>query len=127
MIRFNFGGVSGTVASESALRSARTLLSWIRAPPPAPWPDGGPESLISSSCGLIQFYQTKIKIALLWTKSYCRTDNVIILLNQINWGSQNIGHEFINVADTNSTNAATATMTMMNNNNSNHDDNNNNK
>ncbi|GFO43647.1 hypothetical protein PoB_007015200 [Plakobranchus ocellatus] len=38
-------GVGGTVASESALRSAGTLLSRVRAPPPAPWPDGGPESL----------------------------------------------------------------------------------
>ncbi|GFO02084.1 hypothetical protein PoB_002858900 [Plakobranchus ocellatus] len=37
-------GVGGTVASESALRSAGTLLSRVRAPPPAPWPDGGPEA-----------------------------------------------------------------------------------
>ncbi|GFO33863.1 hypothetical protein PoB_006036800 [Plakobranchus ocellatus] len=29
----------------SALRSARTLLSSVRVSPPAPWPDGGPESL----------------------------------------------------------------------------------
>ncbi|GFO42410.1 hypothetical protein PoB_006891500 [Plakobranchus ocellatus] len=46
------GGVSGTVASESALRSAGTLLSRVRAPPPAPWPDGGSESLRSPCCGL---------------------------------------------------------------------------
>ncbi|GFO49101.1 hypothetical protein PoB_007560600 [Plakobranchus ocellatus] len=46
------GGVGGTVASESTLRSAGTLLSWVRAPPPAPWPDGGPESLRSPCCGL---------------------------------------------------------------------------
>ncbi|GFO14956.1 hypothetical protein PoB_004146100 [Plakobranchus ocellatus] len=46
------GGVGGTVASESALRSAGTLLSRVRAPPPAPWPDGGPE---------------KPEITLLWT------------------------------------------------------------
>ncbi|GFN97836.1 hypothetical protein PoB_002434200 [Plakobranchus ocellatus] len=39
--------IGGTVASESALRSAGTLLSWVRASPPAPWPDGGPESLRS--------------------------------------------------------------------------------
>ncbi|GFO44625.1 hypothetical protein PoB_007113000 [Plakobranchus ocellatus] len=45
-------GVGGTVASESALRSAGTLLSRIRAPPPAPWPYGGPESLRSPCCGL---------------------------------------------------------------------------
>ncbi|GFO40001.1 hypothetical protein PoB_006650600 [Plakobranchus ocellatus] len=46
------GGVGGTVASESALRSAGTLLSRVRAPPPVPWPDGGPESLRSPCCGL---------------------------------------------------------------------------
>ncbi|GFN95789.1 cnpolydom [Plakobranchus ocellatus] len=45
------GGV-GTVASESALRSAGTYLSRVRAPSPAPWPDGGPESLRASYCGL---------------------------------------------------------------------------
>ncbi|GFO21468.1 hypothetical protein PoB_004797300 [Plakobranchus ocellatus] len=37
----------GTVDSGSTLRSAGTLLSQIRAPPPAPWPNGGPESLKS--------------------------------------------------------------------------------
>ncbi|GFO18614.1 hypothetical protein PoB_004511900 [Plakobranchus ocellatus] len=42
--------VGGTVASESALRSTGTLLSRVRAQPPAPWPDGGPESL-KSPCG----------------------------------------------------------------------------
>ncbi|GFO38112.1 hypothetical protein PoB_006461700 [Plakobranchus ocellatus] len=46
------GGVGGTVASESALRSAGTILSRVRTPPPAPWPDGGPESLRSPCCGL---------------------------------------------------------------------------
>ncbi|GFO08010.1 hypothetical protein PoB_003451500 [Plakobranchus ocellatus] len=53
-------GVGGTVASESALRSAGTLLSRVRAPPSAPWPDGGPESLRSPCCwaGYIQ-NQTK--------------------------------------------------------------------
>ncbi|GFN78836.1 hypothetical protein PoB_000534200 [Plakobranchus ocellatus] len=44
--------VGGTVDSESALRSAGTLLSRVRAMPPAPWPDGGPESLRSPCCGL---------------------------------------------------------------------------
>ncbi|GFO42690.1 hypothetical protein PoB_006919500 [Plakobranchus ocellatus] len=29
------GGVGGTVARKSALRSARTILLWVRAPPPA--------------------------------------------------------------------------------------------
>ncbi|GFN77709.1 hypothetical protein PoB_000421500 [Plakobranchus ocellatus] len=46
------GGVGSTVACESALRSAGTLLSRVRAPLPAPWPDGGPESLRSPCCGL---------------------------------------------------------------------------
>ncbi|GFO41820.1 hypothetical protein PoB_006832500 [Plakobranchus ocellatus] len=45
-------GVGGTVASESALRSAGILLSRVRAPLPAPWPDGGPGSLRSPCCGL---------------------------------------------------------------------------
>ncbi|GFN90903.1 nuak family snf1-like kinase 1 [Plakobranchus ocellatus] len=38
-------GIDDTVASESALRSAGTLLSRVRAPPPAPRPEGGPENL----------------------------------------------------------------------------------
>ncbi|GFO20746.1 hypothetical protein PoB_004725100 [Plakobranchus ocellatus] len=37
-------GVGGTVACESALRSAGTLLSRVRAPSSAPRPDGVPES-----------------------------------------------------------------------------------
>ncbi|GFN96225.1 hypothetical protein PoB_002273100 [Plakobranchus ocellatus] len=37
-----FGSVSGIVDSKSALRSARALLSRVRAPPATPWPDGGP-------------------------------------------------------------------------------------
>ncbi|GFN91732.1 hypothetical protein PoB_001823800 [Plakobranchus ocellatus] len=45
-------GVGGTVVSKFALRSALTLLSRVRTPPPAPWPDGGPESLRSPCCGL---------------------------------------------------------------------------
>ncbi|GFN92156.1 hypothetical protein PoB_001866200 [Plakobranchus ocellatus] len=45
-------GVVGTVASESAQRSAGTLLSQLRAPPPAPWPNEGPESLRSPCCAL---------------------------------------------------------------------------
>ncbi|GFO33904.1 hypothetical protein PoB_006040900 [Plakobranchus ocellatus] len=47
-----YRGVGGKVASESALRSAGTLQSRVRAPPPAPWPDGGPESPRSPCCGL---------------------------------------------------------------------------
>ncbi|GFO20303.1 hypothetical protein PoB_004680800 [Plakobranchus ocellatus] len=38
-------GLDGTADSESALRSAGTLLPRVRAPPPALLPDGGPESL----------------------------------------------------------------------------------
>ncbi|GFO30561.1 hypothetical protein PoB_005706600 [Plakobranchus ocellatus] len=53
------GSVGGTVASESALRSAGTILSRVRAPPPAPWPDGGPESLRSPCCGLYKKPKTK--------------------------------------------------------------------
>ncbi|GFO04908.1 pogo transposable element with znf domain [Plakobranchus ocellatus] len=34
-----FQGVGCSVASESALRSAGTLLSRVQAPPPPPWPD----------------------------------------------------------------------------------------
>ncbi|GFO12104.1 hypothetical protein PoB_003860900 [Plakobranchus ocellatus] len=48
-------GVSGIVDIESALRSAKTLLSRIRALPPVPWPDGGPESLRSPCCELAIF------------------------------------------------------------------------
>ncbi|GFO42225.1 hypothetical protein PoB_006873000 [Plakobranchus ocellatus] len=46
--------VGGTVDSESALRSAGSLLILlrVRAPPPAPWPDGESNSLGSSCCGL---------------------------------------------------------------------------
>ncbi|GFO13092.1 hypothetical protein PoB_003959700 [Plakobranchus ocellatus] len=46
------GGVDGTVARESALRSAGNLLWWARAPLPVPWPEGGSESLRSPCCGL---------------------------------------------------------------------------
>ncbi|GFO30507.1 hypothetical protein PoB_005701200 [Plakobranchus ocellatus] len=45
------GGVSSTVISESALRSAGTLLPRVRAPPSAPRPDGGPQSPRSLCCG----------------------------------------------------------------------------
>ncbi|GFO26705.1 hypothetical protein PoB_005321000 [Plakobranchus ocellatus] len=43
---------SYTVAYESSLRSAGTLLSRVRALPSAPRPDGGPNSLRSPCCGL---------------------------------------------------------------------------
>ncbi|GFO10857.1 hypothetical protein PoB_003736200 [Plakobranchus ocellatus] len=45
-------GVGGTVVGESALRSAGILQWRVRAPPPAPWPGGWPESLRSPCCGL---------------------------------------------------------------------------
>ncbi|GFN92950.1 hypothetical protein PoB_001945600 [Plakobranchus ocellatus] len=52
-------GVGSTVACESALRSAGTLLSRVRAPLLAPWPDGGPESLRSPCCGLAIYTKTQ--------------------------------------------------------------------
>ncbi|GFO14108.1 hypothetical protein PoB_004061300 [Plakobranchus ocellatus] len=50
-------GFGYTVDSKSALRSAVTLLSQVRPPPPAPSPDGGPESL---RCELAM-YKKRIK------------------------------------------------------------------
>ncbi|GFO48802.1 hypothetical protein PoB_007530700 [Plakobranchus ocellatus] len=44
-------GVGGTVDSEPALRSAGTLLSNVRVPPPASWRDGKPKSRRSLFCG----------------------------------------------------------------------------
>ncbi|GFO49690.1 hypothetical protein PoB_007619500 [Plakobranchus ocellatus] len=56
MPRSSCGGrVGSTVASKSALRSAGTLMSGVRAPPPAPWLGGGPESLGSPCCGLASY------------------------------------------------------------------------
>ncbi|GFO32606.1 hypothetical protein PoB_005911100 [Plakobranchus ocellatus] len=43
-------GTEGTVANGSALRSTGNLLSRVRAPPPTPWPNGGPETLRSPCC-----------------------------------------------------------------------------
>ncbi|GFN86155.1 hypothetical protein PoB_001266100 [Plakobranchus ocellatus] len=42
----------GKIASESALRSAGTILSRVRALPQAPWCEAGPENLRSPCCGL---------------------------------------------------------------------------
>ncbi|GFO22107.1 ficolin-2 [Plakobranchus ocellatus] len=53
-------GVGGTVARESALISAGTLLSRFRAPPPAPRPDGGLQSLRSPYCELAIYTETNI-------------------------------------------------------------------
>ncbi|GFO14089.1 hypothetical protein PoB_004059400 [Plakobranchus ocellatus] len=50
-----WGGVGGTLACESALRSLGTLLLRVRAPPLAPRPDGGPYSLRSPCCGLAKY------------------------------------------------------------------------
>ncbi|GFO04404.1 hypothetical protein PoB_003090900 [Plakobranchus ocellatus] len=49
-------GVGDIVVSESALRSAGTLLSRVRVSPPAPWHDGAPKSFRpllynKSNCG----------------------------------------------------------------------------
>ncbi|GFO21337.1 hypothetical protein PoB_004784200 [Plakobranchus ocellatus] len=49
--RFSWG-FGGTVASGSALKSAGSVLSRVRALPSAPWPDGGRESLRSPCYGL---------------------------------------------------------------------------
>ncbi|GFO23661.1 hypothetical protein PoB_005016600 [Plakobranchus ocellatus] len=46
------------------MRSVGTLLSRVRAPPPAPWPDGGPESLRSPSCGLAILKRNKLILCL---------------------------------------------------------------
>ncbi|GFO35075.1 hypothetical protein PoB_006158000 [Plakobranchus ocellatus] len=47
-------GDGGIVANESALRSTGALLSQVRAPPPAPRPDGGREtSFFSAVCWYI--------------------------------------------------------------------------
>ncbi|GFO09746.1 hypothetical protein PoB_003625100 [Plakobranchus ocellatus] len=55
LLMLRYGGVGGTVVSESTLKSAGTPLSRVRAPPPAPWPDGGPKSLRSPCCGLAMY------------------------------------------------------------------------
>ncbi|GFO28359.1 hypothetical protein PoB_005486400 [Plakobranchus ocellatus] len=54
-------GVGGKLASESFLRSAWTLLSLVRDPPPAPRQDEGPESLRSPSRGLAIFKKICLK------------------------------------------------------------------
>ncbi|GFN96226.1 hypothetical protein PoB_002273200 [Plakobranchus ocellatus] len=56
------------MASESALRSAGTLLLRIRAPPLARWPDGGPKSLRSPCCGLAILKKT----IYICTRLFCR-------------------------------------------------------
>ncbi|GFO32350.1 hypothetical protein PoB_005885500 [Plakobranchus ocellatus] len=54
-------GVDGTVASESALRSAGILLWRVPALPPALRPDGGPQTLRSLCCGLA-IYENKLTL-----------------------------------------------------------------
>ncbi|GFO40580.1 hypothetical protein PoB_006708500 [Plakobranchus ocellatus] len=56
-------GFGGPVDDEPALRSARIHLSKVRAPPPAPWPGGGSESLRSTRRQLlITTNETKLQI-----------------------------------------------------------------
>ncbi|GFN86248.1 hypothetical protein PoB_001275400 [Plakobranchus ocellatus] len=52
--------IGGRAASESTLRSARTLLSRVRAPPSVPRPDRVPESLKSLCSGLAIYKKIKI-------------------------------------------------------------------
>ncbi|GFO46440.1 reverse transcriptase [Plakobranchus ocellatus] len=51
------------MVSESALRSAGTLLSQVRALPLVPWPGGRPESLRSPHCGLVIYKNQPIPIS----------------------------------------------------------------
>ncbi|GFO31725.1 hypothetical protein PoB_005823000 [Plakobranchus ocellatus] len=54
------GGAGGIVGSESALIPVGKLMLKVRAPPLEPSHDGGPESLISTCCGLALYTnQTK--------------------------------------------------------------------
>ncbi|GFO07759.1 dual specificity protein phosphatase [Plakobranchus ocellatus] len=76
--------VGSTVASESALKSAGTFLSLVRAPPPAPWPDGGLESLRSPSCGLA-IYKTHAH-----EKSKHRTGRVVDCRSFLNYNTERI-------------------------------------
>ncbi|GFN87753.1 hypothetical protein PoB_001425900 [Plakobranchus ocellatus] len=59
-------GVDGTVASESALGSAGTILWRVRAPLAAPWPDGGPESL-RSPCSGLAIYKNETNLSYIFT------------------------------------------------------------
>ncbi|GFN91694.1 hypothetical protein PoB_001820000 [Plakobranchus ocellatus] len=61
------GGIGGSVASESALRSAGIFLSRVRAPTTAPWPEGWPENLRSPCCGLA-LYKNQTR-SLKWVES----------------------------------------------------------
>ncbi|GFO37089.1 hypothetical protein PoB_006359400 [Plakobranchus ocellatus] len=45
-------GIGGRVDRESAVKSAGTFMSRLRAPPSAPWPDREPASMRSACCGL---------------------------------------------------------------------------
>ncbi|GFO31542.1 hypothetical protein PoB_005804700 [Plakobranchus ocellatus] len=58
-ILYGTGGFDGKVACESALRSAGTLMSRVRAPTSAPRPGGGPQGLRSTCCGLAIYKNPK--------------------------------------------------------------------
>ncbi|GFN76413.1 hypothetical protein PoB_000291900 [Plakobranchus ocellatus] len=60
--QFLEGRVGSKMDSESALRSARVLLSPVQAPLTAPWPDAGPESLKSHCCGQVICTDIKAKV-----------------------------------------------------------------
>ncbi|GFO17045.1 hypothetical protein PoB_004355000 [Plakobranchus ocellatus] len=78
-------GVSGIVAIESALISAGICLSWFRAPPPAPRPDEGPESLRPPCCGLAIHKKTKIVSHITASNDECHTLPQIVNLSLRTW------------------------------------------
>ncbi|GFO26442.1 hypothetical protein PoB_005294700 [Plakobranchus ocellatus] len=61
---FSQGAVGGIADNEAAYISAKTPLSRVRAPPLAPWPDGGPGSLRSPCSNLTSMHCTRMYILL---------------------------------------------------------------
>ncbi|GFO06100.1 hypothetical protein PoB_003260500 [Plakobranchus ocellatus] len=83
------GGIGGIVDSEYAPRSAEILLSRVRAPPPALWPDGGPESLRSPCYGLAILKKPKPAFSqslpsLRTQHSWLKIFNILVLIKRIN-------------------------------------------